>query len=198
MKRIVLCVMAMGMLAAFTACSGNAAKDGGQTMTEERVLPSELSTETGSNAGDDGKTESATETATETATEAEASTETIPLEENTMKITAGSTTFTAVLADNSSAEALRGILVEGPLTIEMSDYASMEKVGPIEQSLVRNDEQISTEAGDIILYQGNSLVIYYDTNSWNFTRIGKIEGVTGEELLEAFGDGDVTVTFSLE
>lgn len=48
------------------------------------------------------------------------------------------------------------------------------------------------------MYQGNSLVIYYDTNSWNFTRIGKIEGVTGEELLDAFGDGDVTVTFSLE
>lgn len=48
------------------------------------------------------------------------------------------------------------------------------------------------------MYQGNSLVIYYDTNSWNFTRIGKIEGVMGEELLNAFGDGDVMVTFSLE
>ena len=58
--------------------------------------------------------------------------------------------------------------------------------------------EISAGAGDIILYQGNSLVIYYDTNSWDFTRIGKIEGVTGEELLEAFGDGNVTVTFSLE
>ncbi|RKI89601.1 hypothetical protein D7V94_17440 [Parablautia intestinalis] len=74
----------------------------------------------------------------------------------------------------------------------------MEKVGHIGTSLPGNDEQISAEAGDIILYQGNSLVIYYDTNSWNLTRIGKIEDVTGEELLKAFGDGDVTVTFSLE
>lgn len=119
-------------------------------------------------------------------------------EENIMKITAGDTVFTAELADNSSAEALKALLAEGPLTIEMSDYASMEKVGPIGQDLPRNDEQISTDAGDIILYQGNSLVIYYGTNSWNFTRIGKINGVTKQELLDAFGDGDVTVTFSLE
>lgn len=119
-------------------------------------------------------------------------------EENIMKITAGDTVFTAELADNSSAEALKTLLAEGPLTIEMSDYASMEKVGPIGQDLPRNDEQISTDAGDIILYQGNSLVIYYGTNSWNFTRIGKINGVTKQELLDVFGDGDVTVTFSLE
>lgn len=118
-------------------------------------------------------------------------------EENTMKITAGGATFTAALADNSSVEALKELLAQGPLTIHMSDYAGMEKVGPIGTSLPENDEQITTGAGDIILYQGNSLVIYYDTNAWNFTRIGKIEGVTGEELLDAFGSGDVTVTFSL-
>ena len=117
---------------------------------------------------------------------------------NIMKITTGNTTFTATLADNSSVTALKELLKDGPLTIRMSDYGNMEKVGSIGTSLPRNDEQITTEAGDIILYQGNSLVIYYDTNSWNFTRIGKVEGVTGEELLEAFGNGDVTVTFSLE
>lgn len=119
-------------------------------------------------------------------------------EDNTMKITAGDTIFTATLADNSSVDALKELLAKGPLTINMRDYASMEKVGPIGTDLPRNDEQISTGAGDIILYQGNSLVIYYNTNSWNFTRIGKIEGVTGEDILDAFGDGDVTVTFSLE
>lgn len=80
----------------------------------------------------------------------------------------------------------------------MSDYGNMEKMGPIGKDLPTNDEEITTKAGDLILYQGNSLVIYYDENSWNFTRLGKIEGVTGEELLDAFGDGDVTVTFSLQ
>ena len=84
------------------------------------------------------------------------------------------------------------------MTIGMSDYGNMEKMGPIGKDLPTNDEEITTKAGDLILYQGNSLVIYYDENSWNFTRLGKIEGVTGEELLDAFGDGDVTVTFSLQ
>ena len=86
----------------------------------------------------------------------------------------------------------------GPLTIDMHDYANMEKVGPIGQSLPENNDQITTEPGDIILYLGDSLVIYYDTNSWNFTRIGKINDVTQEELLEAMGSGDVSVTFELE
>lgn len=118
-------------------------------------------------------------------------------EDTTMYVIAGDTTFTAVLADNSSAQAFAELLREGPLTIEMSDYGSMEKVGPIGQTLPANNEPITTEPGDIILYQANSLVIYYDTNSWNFTRIGKIQDVTQEELLDALGSGDVSVTFAL-
>ena len=118
-------------------------------------------------------------------------------EDTTMYVIAGETIFTATLADNSSVQALVKLLREGPLTIEMSDYGNMEKVGPIGQTLPANDEPITTEPGDIILYQSNSLVIYYDTNSWNFTRIGKIDGVTQEELLDARGNGDVSVTFLL-
>lgn len=71
------------------------------------------------------------------------------------------------------------------------------KVGPFPKSLPRNDEQISTEAGDLILYQGNSFVIYYDTNSWNFTRLGKIDNVTQQELKEILGSGSVTAVLSL-
>lgn len=115
-----------------------------------------------------------------------------------MKITVGDKILTAVLADNSSADALKEILVSGPLTIDMSDYGTMEKVGPIGQSLPTNDEQITTAAGDIILYMGNSLVIYYDTNSWNFTKLGKIQDITQEELKEILGADNVAVTFSLE
>ena len=118
-------------------------------------------------------------------------------EDNTMNVIVGDTTFTATLADKSSAQALVELLQEGPLTIEMSDYGNMEKVGPIGQTLPSNNEQITTEPGDIILYQSNSLVIYYDTNSWNFTQIGKINDVTREELLDALGSGDVSVTFAL-
>lgn len=115
-----------------------------------------------------------------------------------MKITVGNKILTAVLSDNSSADAFKEILSSGPLTIDMSDYGNMEKVGPIGQSLPTNDEQITTAAGDIILYMGNSLVIYYDTNSWNFTKLGKIQDITQEELKEILGADNVAVTFSLE
>lgn len=79
----------------------------------------------------------------------------------------------------------------------MQDYGDMEKVGSLGQDLPTNDEQITTEAGDLILYQGNSFVIYYAPNSWNFTRLGKINDVTAEELWEILGESDVTVTLSL-
>ena len=98
---------------------------------------------------------------------------------------------------NSSSDALIELLSTGDLTVDMHDYANFEKVGAIGTSLPRNDEQITTEAGDVILYQGNSIVIYYDQNSWNFTRLGKVQGLPKDELKEILGDGDVTVIFSL-
>ena len=116
----------------------------------------------------------------------------------TMKIKVGEKEFTVVLAENSSVEALKKLLAEGELTINMKDYGNFEKVGSIGTSLPTNDEYIVTEPGDIILYQGKSLVIYYDINTWNFTRIGKIEDVTREELLSVLGQSNVNVTFSLQ
>lgn len=116
---------------------------------------------------------------------------------NSIYIHANGSTFKARLADNSSAEALAELLKNGDITFNMSDYGNFEKVAPLGTSLPTNNEQITTEAGDLILYQGNNIVIYYDTNSWNFTRLGKIEDATKEELLNVLGSGDVTVTFSL-
>lgn len=116
---------------------------------------------------------------------------------NSMKITIGNTVLTATLVDNSSVDALKAILVKGPVTIEMSDYGNMEKVGEFGFNLPRNDKQTTTEAGDLILYQGSAFVIYYAPNSWSFTRLGKIDNVSAQELKEILGKGNVTVTLSL-
>lgn len=120
------------------------------------------------------------------------------VENNQMKLQIGDYIFMATLADNSSAEALKDLLTKGPIIIDMHDYGNMEKVGSLDTSLPRNDEQITTAFGDLILYQGNSFVIYYAPNSWNFTRLGKINDVTQDELKEALGNGDVKVTLSLD
>lgn len=113
-------------------------------------------------------------------------------------VTVGNTVLTANFEDNTSAEALAQLLMDNPLTVQMSDYAGMEKVGVIGTSLPRNDRQIDVGAGDIILYQGNQITIYYGTNSWNFTKLATIENVTGDELLKILGSGDAEVTFSVE
>lgn len=120
-----------------------------------------------------------------------------PLKQEQFYIIAGETTFTAHFADNSSADAFRELLSQGNLTINMSDYGSFEKVGSIGQSLPREDSQISTTTGDVILYQGSQIVIFYGTNSWRYSRLGKIQNATRDDLLTAFGRGDVTITFSL-
>lgn len=103
----------------------------------------------------------------------------------------------ANLENNSSAKAFVEKLQEGDITIEMRDYANFEKVGNLGFSLPTNDVNITTSYGDIILYQGNQITIYYDTNTWNFTKLGKIEDVSQKELIDILGDGDVVVTFSL-
>ena len=100
-------------------------------------------------------------------------------------------------SDNSSADAFLDLLKTGDVTIDMHDYGSFEKVGPLGTTLPKNDEQITTEPGDVILYQGNQVTIYYDVNSWSFTRLGKVQGVSQAELKEILGEGNVTVTFSL-
>lgn len=121
-----------------------------------------------------------------------------PVNQEQFYITAKSTTFTANFSDNGSADAFRDLLREGDLTINMRDYGSFEKVGSIGTSLPRKDMQISATTGDVVLYQGNQIVIFYGTNSWSYSRLGKVEDATAEALLSAFGSGDVAITFSLK
>ena len=112
-------------------------------------------------------------------------------------ITVNGTTLTAELCDNSSAEKLYELLSNSDITVDMYDYSNFEKVGFLPEDLPRNDEQITTEAGDLILYQGNQFVIYYDKNSWNFTKLGKIKDVTQKELKTILGAGNVVSILSL-
>ena len=100
-------------------------------------------------------------------------------------------------ADNSSAAAFLSLLKTGDITIEMRDYGNFEKVGPLGNTLPQNDEQITTEAGDVILYQGNQITIYYAENRWSFSRLGKIQDISQAELIHILGEGNVTVIFSL-
>lgn len=117
---------------------------------------------------------------------------------NTMNITINEKTVSCQLVENSSTRALLAQLEKGNITYEADDYGNFEKVGYIGFNLPQNNESITTTVGDVILYQGNNICLYYGSNSWSFTRLGKIEGMSKDELktfLNA-GEGSVKVTLS--
>ena len=99
--------------------------------------------------------------------------------------------------NNGSVEALKELCRETPLTIQMSMYGGFEQVGSIGQSLPREDSQTATQAGDIVLYSGNQIVVFYGSNSWAYTRLGHITDKSAEDMEELLGNGDVTITLSI-
>ncbi|MBE6421856.1 MAG: hypothetical protein E7024_00075 [Succinivibrio dextrinosolvens] len=100
-------------------------------------------------------------------------------------------------ADNSSSKAILEKLKISDVEIDMSDYGNFEKVGDLGFSLPQNNEDITTAPGDVILYLGSKLSIYYAQNSWNLTRIGKIRNQNSQELKDVLGKGAVKVRLSL-
>jgi len=119
---------------------------------------------------------------------------------NEMYLTINENKLKVKLSENSSVDALVEILKSSDITYTADDYGGFEKVGNIGYTLPRNDTQIDTRAGDVILYQGNNICLYYGENSWSFTRIGRIEGYTQANLrtLLCVGEGSVQVTLSLK
>ena len=106
----------------------------------------------------------------------------------------GDVTLTATLAENTATETLMGLLAENPIIIDMRDFGGFEKVGNLGTSLPRSDERISTSYGDIVLFQGNQLVIFYASHAWSYTRIGRINDATQAELIEILGEANRELT----
>ena len=119
-----------------------------------------------------------------------------PEENVKMKVQIGSYTFTATLEENTAVSELKEMMGQGPVTIQMSDYGGFEKVGSLGRSLTRSDSQTTTSAGDIVLYQGNQIVMFYGSNTWSYTRLGHIDDLT--HWREALGSGSITAVLTLE
>ena len=115
-----------------------------------------------------------------------------------INLTIGNKTMTATLVENSATRELVSMLSQTPIVIEMDDYGGFEKVGALPKSLPTSNSQITTEPGDIMLYQGWNMVIFYGSNSWSYTRLGKIDGATAESLREFLGNGSVSVKLTLD
>ena len=101
------------------------------------------------------------------------------------------------LEDNSATIELKERLKNGDIVVNAHEYGGFEKVGDLGFSLPREDTNITTSAGDIVLYQGNQISLFYNSNSWSYTKLGKIQNVSSNELKDILGSGDVTITFTL-
>lgn len=115
-------------------------------------------------------------------------------EMKTLKLKIGDTRVAVVWEENESVAALAKLVKDKPLTVRMSMYGGFEQVGSLGTSIPRNDKNTTTCAGDIVLYSGNQIVLFYGSNSWAYTRLGHIADKTAEEMTRLLGSGDVTVT----
>ena len=111
-----------------------------------------------------------------------------------MKMTINDTPVTVEWEDNEAAAALKVAVKSNPLTIQMSMYGGFEQVGSLGMTLPRNDTRISTSPGDVILYSGNQLVVFYGSNTWSYTQLGHITDKSQQELTQLLSNGNVTIT----
>lgn len=117
--------------------------------------------------------------------------------DSTMIMKIGDTQVSVDWENNQAVESLKNMVENDDVTIQMSMYGGFEQVGPIGQNLPQNDEQITTSSGDIVLYAGNQMVVFYGSNSWAYTRLGHISDRDEAEMAELLSNGDVTITISM-
>lgn len=103
--------------------------------------------------------------------------------------------FIVDLESNQTVEELIDMLAKEPIRLELKDYGGFEKVGSLGATLTRNDSQMMTYPGDVVLYQGNQIVMFYGSNSWRYTKIGHVSDLANWD--EALGDGDIEAVISL-
>lgn len=181
MKKIVILFMALALIVSFAACSATKEQPTDPT-NASNSMPTVAEAET-------ENTKPTTPAETENAEETE------DISQMKMNVKIGNSSFTATLEDNAATRELIEMMKKSPITIDMSDYSGFEKVGSLGRSLTTDNHQTTTSAGDIVLYNGNQIVIFYGSNSWSYTRIGKIDDLSG--WAAALGSGDITAEFSL-
>ena len=112
-----------------------------------------------------------------------------------MNVQIGNQIFTATLEDNQAVEELVEMMKAGGVVLTLDDYGGFEKVGSLGKNLTTSNSQTTTVAGDIVLYNGSNIVMFYGSTSWSYTRLGRIDDLT--DWADALGSGSVTAILTL-
>ena len=195
MKRYVLIgIVILAMALMLTACSGNRVTD-----TSDHIIDTQTENQPDIQEDSQKENESTTRQDTELASDDNNKIENEEEEggqvEMKMNVQIGDYNFTATLENNAAVKELLDMMKEGPVTIQMDDYSGFEKVGPLGRSLTTSNSQTTTSEGDIVLYNGNNIVMFYGSNSWSYTRIGNIDDLS--DWKKALGNGSSTAVFTL-
>ena len=186
MKRAKSVICAIIMMFAISACAGRTPNDSAVSTSGQE----EISKETEEKA-----LTASTENGSDGIPEQEGSKEEVVVMDELI-LSVGDKRLSVEWEDNESVDALKDLAGSG-MKIDMAMYGGFEQVGSIGTSLPRNDSQTTTSPGDIVLYSGNQIVIFYGSNSWAYTRLGRITGLDEKELEDTFGNGDVTIGLSV-
>ena len=192
-EKMILIAFCMTIMFSMSACSGNAKNSG-----DNQNAGTEIST------SENAETESSEEnvmsegTAKYQQAEKDESAEDEAIGDGSMTMKIGDTKVNVDWEDNQAVERLRDMAKDGDITIQMSMYGGFEQVGSIGQSLPRDDKQTTTRSGDIVLYSGNQMVVFYGSNSWSYTRLGHISDKNEAEMADLLSQGDVKITISIE
>ena len=186
MKRAKSAICVIMMMFVISACAGRTSNDSAVSMIGQEELPKEaeeMALPTSLKDGIDGNPE-----------QEESKEEVAAMDELCLSV--GDKRISVEWEDNESVDALKD-LAGSEMKINMAMYGGFEQVGSIGTTLPRNDSQMTTSPGDIVLYSGNQIVIFYGSNSWAYTRLGRITGLNEKELEDTFGNGDVTIGLSV-
>ena len=113
----------------------------------------------------------------------------------TMQAPGGS--LTATFADTEAARELAAALSEGPITVSLHSYGGFEKVGLLPMELTAADERIAAEPGDVMLYQGNQITVFFGSNTWEYTPLAHVDGATADQIEQVLGEDEVEVVLTL-
>jgi len=179
MKRAKSAICVIMMMFVISACAGRTSNDSAVSMREQEEIPGEAEETTLTASPENGSNGMP---------EQEESREKVIVMDELL-FSVGDKNLSVEWEDNESVDALKD-LAGSEMKINMAMYGGFEQVGSIGTSLPRNDSQMTTSPGDIVLYSGNQIVIFYGSNSWAYTRLGKITGLNEKELEDTFGNGD--------
>jgi len=190
--KIILIAFCMTIMFCMSACSGNTINSGDNQNAVTEISTSENVEIESSEENDEPEGDAMYHTEDNGTVDDEA------IGDSTMIMTIGDTKVNVDWEDNRAVEALRDMAKDGDVTIKMTMYGGFEQVGSIGQSLPRDDKQTTTSSGDIVLYSGNQIVVFYGSNSWSYTRLGHISDKDEAEMTELLSNGDVTITLSID